>query len=564
VRFFLTLLLCFSVLLLANAKVPDRSRTMPSVRLGKTLRGKGILSAGSDHLKKVASWHGMTLDRLQNIVSKDKALCMDPRGRLHYACPSLSPLMNARAAQASAGTTSSAASTASMAAAFSLHSLPGASLVIYLDFDGHTTRGTAWNTNVTGGADIVTPTFNTDGDASTYSASELAAIEHIWRQVAEDYAPFKVDVTTEDPGVEALRKTNAADANYGIRVCIGGSSYDWYGAGAAGVAYLDTFDESTDTPVFVFPAQLVNGNPDYMAEAVAHEVGHTFGLFHDGVSGGSTYYGGHGDWAPIMGVSYYKPITQWSRGEYTSASTTQDDVGEIAAYTTQRTDDHSSTISLATNLGSTASLTKAVIHSRSDRDLFKFTTLAGPVILRASPPAGRSNLNIELRLQDSTGTALATASPLADASAAIQMTLSAGTYYVRVDGVGEGNAADTGFSDYGSLGQYELQVQPVEHTAMSIAGINMSTLASATGRKTSALVRVINQSGRPVSDVEITGEWNGSTSVSKTTAINGQAIFSIETALGNEVPSTFSVTNMSHRTAAYESSMNKETTDTIQ
>jgi len=30
---------------------------------------------------------------------------------------------------------------------FSLHSLPGASKVIYLDFDGHTTVNTSWNTD---------------------------------------------------------------------------------------------------------------------------------------------------------------------------------------------------------------------------------------------------------------------------------------------------------------------------------------------------------------------------------------------------------------------------------
>ena len=29
-----------------------------------------------------------------------------------------------------------------------------------------------------------------------------------------------------------------------------------------------------------------------------------------------TYYKGHGGWAPIMGVGYYKAVVQWSKGEY--------------------------------------------------------------------------------------------------------------------------------------------------------------------------------------------------------------------------------------------------------
>jgi hypothetical protein len=40
-------------------------------------------------------------------------------------------------------------------------------------------------------------------------------------------------VTTEDPGVEGLRKSNSSDMYYGIRMCIGGSSYDWWAAPAS-------------------------------------------------------------------------------------------------------------------------------------------------------------------------------------------------------------------------------------------------------------------------------------------------------------------------------------------
>lgn len=84
-----------------------------------------------------------------------------------------------------------------------LHSRPAATRKIFLDFDGHTTTGTYWNTyyNKNGaGLPITTPAFDRDGNPSTFSSSEHADIVAIWRAVAEDYAPFDVDVTTEDPG----------------------------------------------------------------------------------------------------------------------------------------------------------------------------------------------------------------------------------------------------------------------------------------------------------------------------------------------------------------------------
>jgi hypothetical protein len=59
----------------------------------------------------------------------------------------------------------------------------------------------------------------------------------IWRAVAEDFAPFDVDVTTEHLGDEE-RLGNDFGTGSGLRVAVGGSSRDWYGAAAGGVAYV--------------------------------------------------------------------------------------------------------------------------------------------------------------------------------------------------------------------------------------------------------------------------------------------------------------------------------------
>lgn len=65
-----------------------------------------------------------------------------------------------------------------------------------------------------------------NGNLNDFSASELLDIFAIWRYVSEDYSPFDVDVTTEDPGTTVLTGS-------GVRVVIGGSSYDgeWRSSG---------------------------------------------------------------------------------------------------------------------------------------------------------------------------------------------------------------------------------------------------------------------------------------------------------------------------------------------
>jgi hypothetical protein len=46
---------------------------------------------------------------------------------------------------------------ASLANTFTLHSLPGANQVIYLDFNGHTTTGTSWNSTYNNANAILSP-----------------------------------------------------------------------------------------------------------------------------------------------------------------------------------------------------------------------------------------------------------------------------------------------------------------------------------------------------------------------------------------------------------------------
>ena len=417
----------------------------PALNLGKGTRGAAIISALGTRLPEVARFYGMAETELGGLCLRDRDLRADRSGRLLYACQGITAL--APTAQ-NAGT--NALLTYPAAETFRLHSKPGMSRVIYLDFNGHTTSSTSWNTNFTGGAAFTTPVYNTDGNAASFSEGEQANIQEIWKRVSEDYAAWDVDVTTEEPPLESLRKTTSTDPAYGIRVVIGGSSSQWLGAGAGGVAYMNSFGWNTDTPAFVFPDQLGNGFPKYVAEATSHEVGHTVALNHDGKTDGTEYYTGTSAWAPIMGVGYSSTLTQFSRGEYAGANNTENDTADIDGFIPRSADLAGDDILTAVPLSGASVSATGIIQSQADADLYRVDTGTGLLSFNVVPANPDANLDIMLALYNGSGNLIATANP-ATLEASLSLNVPDGTYYLSVDGTGA-----AGYSDYGSLGQFSL------------------------------------------------------------------------------------------------------------
>ena len=479
-----------------SALTPMALSQPSNIQLPAPAHGSAAIAALGEHLPEVAFAYGLRAPELIALFKNQPALGVDLQGALLFSCDGLAVRMDgsrldkaaADVAPSSEALTPNSSVTllasGTSVDAFKLHSLPGVSKVIYLDFDGHITSGTSWNSSYAGGAPIESAPFDLDGDPSTFNSTERGLIQRIWQRVAEDYAPFGVDVTTEDPGVEALRKTASNDNAFGMRAVI--SPTNWYKLTAGGVAYIGSFSASTDTPCFAFTQQLANGEK-YIAEAVAHEVGHTLGLYHDGLGGASPtqYYEGQGNWAPIMGVGYYRQIVQFSKGEYTDANNTQDDLAVIATYVPLAGDDHGNTTSAATAVSGPNVATGGTIETRTDVDVFRFDASAGDLALTIQGPAPDADLDVKAELLNANGQVLQTSDSTSELSASIAATLSAGTYYLRLSGVGNGDPKTTGYSNYASLGNYIIT------GAFPTSGVNQAPVAVATASATSGTTPLI-------------------------------------------------------------------------
>ena len=101
--------------------------------------------------------------------------------------------------------------------------------------------------------------FDLDGIPYSLSAAELERIQYIWQRVAEDYAPFDVDVTTEVPAADLITRSGTGDDVYGTTVLITHRS-GVYSCSCGGVAYIGVFDNVGDfyKPALVFYDALGN------------------------------------------------------------------------------------------------------------------------------------------------------------------------------------------------------------------------------------------------------------------------------------------------------------------
>lgn len=373
-------------------------------------------------------------------------------------------------------------------AMLNLQSLPGAAGCVLLDFDGHYVSGTYWNN----GNPI---------NAAPSGMTDAQILEH-WEILAEDYRPFNVNITTNEAVFNSYPK------NRRMRCIV--TPTNTAAPGAGGVAYVGSFRWNDDTPCWTFITSGKGGG-----EASSHEVGHTLGLLHDGrTSPSEGYYAGHENWAPIMGVGYYRSISQWSRGEYNAANNLEDDLAIISSSTYglgYRADDHDNNISSSTALvydasgNVSSSRNKGVIEHSTDVDYFSFSTAGGNVSLNVNTVGRHGNLDILVRLFNGAGTQIGSFNP-GGLNATVSISLSPGNYYISVDGTGAGNPATNGYSNYASIGSYAISGSiPPASSVQEVGVTNLSGIFHLQNRNSGLYLEV---SGSKTTDGANIIQWN--------------------------------------------------------
>ena len=330
-----------------------------------------------------------------------------------------------------------------------------ASLVLDMDGDIQYDYGYPGNT-------IVTPAYDIDGDPNTFSDQELANIRMIWARVAEDYAPYNINVTTVDTG--------NLDDFVTMKIIIGGDGA-WAGGGpgggvCGGWAFTNPNIRNTG---FVFGQD----QGVYIGYVASHESGHSFGLGHQSLFDPNTgvktmeYNPGDANWGPTMGGAWGRYIT-WSHGTSGGVDMHQNDMQALAKYNLDpntgkgftyvgdRAGNQKETAAMLRSVNTGVSQT-GVIVTNTDQNYYRFKTTGGTVNISVTPAfadpndSGAANLVPTLEIRNSSGTLVASATTPGEPSTSISQSLSAGDYFLVVKSNGL-----SGYDPYGFSGSYVL------------------------------------------------------------------------------------------------------------
>ena len=161
-----------------------------------------------------------------------------------------------------------------------------------------------------------------------------------------------------------------------------------------------------------------------------------------------------------MGNGDFAQLSQWDRGEYSSALNREDDLDIITGQNGfgYRDDDHSDYFARASELAITGNAveTYGIIETNRDFDLFSFDSATGNIDLEINAFTQGPNLDILAELYNANRQLLGVSNPADSLGASFAADLAPGTYYVAITGAGQGDPLTGGYSDYGSLGQYSI------------------------------------------------------------------------------------------------------------
>ena len=461
---------CLAAMVVAviSASAQQAPREFPKLSLPSSTYGQDAIMALGSNLPAVAAWYGMTADELRREFRRyyDTAGYLLPTTDQGYWILRSNGSIAVFERLRWPGSFPVGELLYPVSSTLRLHSNPESSRTISIEF--------------------ATPNASRFTEVNDkYSVSEIVAIQHIWTQVAEYFAPFDVNVTTEAAEADSIYRSSAEDKRFGYSVTIDNLNPSFGNTGyVMGEVQLKSFGSvGGDQPAFRVFGVSFKDNPRAMAGMISHLLGHALGLQDDtervsryqystnpsGDVNSYRLYFGHmtpvGSWTSIMGVPFYADIAQFSRSEFPGAVNQQDSFAIMQRNGLQLRRDDAGFMRMASRLQTSlpaSSGTSAapaitgtfngVIERQTDWDTVYFHAGTGP--LTASLAA--SNVNVGLWLLDGRGNVLARNEDPNSLGASLNFNVTRpGTYFLQVRSMAVGDPA-TGIPAYGNGGSYTL------------------------------------------------------------------------------------------------------------
>ena len=146
------------------------ARATADVELPRTVRGETAVRLLGEQVDEAAALNGLEADELVDLLREDPAVWLSSQGRAYYRDP---------APEHAAGGAPLAAPDLAAADTFQLHSSPGSTRKIFLDFDGATV-GSGWWKEDHPELDTSHPAWDPAGDGPAFSDGERSQVKAIW------------------------------------------------------------------------------------------------------------------------------------------------------------------------------------------------------------------------------------------------------------------------------------------------------------------------------------------------------------------------------------------------
>lgn len=350
----------------------------------------------------------------------------------------------------------------SFAEVSNLQSKPNTPNILFLDYYGGIVSGTSWNSLYNNDEDIEYLPFDLDDDTTSFSEVERQRMYMAWAEIAEDFSPFEINITT------SAQIYNSTPENLRARI-ISTNSREWLGdlSATGGVAFVNRFGVGRANTGWAF-----NRGINALGLTQSHEAGHIIGLQHDGTSNAS-YYGGHGNWGSIMGGPFGRDFTHWNDGSYNDANNPQNDIAIMTNVLGLSTDDIGNSNATAETLNETSVvgiITPQGSTNIIDKDVYSFTlnstrgvNINVRTLLNGDIPGNLGmNLSAKIALKASNGTLISEKIPTSDSVSndfEYLGNLAPGTYFLTIEPQSYDSNLSTGFNEYGNGGYYQINSQ---------------------------------------------------------------------------------------------------------